>query len=161
MLRFEKLTVKAQEAVEGAIAAARDRSNQAIDVEHLILGLLKVEDSITTPLVEKLGVNLGVFRGQIEALVDAKPKVRGESVQPFVSPRLGKLVTNAEKEAAALKDEFTSTEHLILAAVEDTDPALKKIFSQYGLSKNSILNVLKDIRGAHRVVDQNPEGKYQ
>ncbi len=161
MLRFEKLTVKAQEAAEAAVNAARQNGNQQIDVEHLLQGLLAVEDSITVPIIQKLGASAAAFRQDIEDQIAGKPRVQGESAQPYLASRLNAVFDTSEKEAAALKDEFISTEHLLLAAVEEADPKLKSLFNKHNLKRNAILNALKDIRGAHRVMDQNPEGKYQ
>ncbi|MFN0117726.1 MAG: ATP-dependent chaperone ClpB [Elusimicrobiota bacterium] len=161
MLRFDKLTMKAQEAVEQAIQLAKNNSQQQVEVEHLLLGLLKVEDSITIPLLQKIGVNTTSLKTDLTSIIEAKPKVQGGNAQEYFSGRLNQLFTKAQNEALNLKDEFISTEHLLLAALEDTDNQLLSVFRKNAVKKDQILLALKEIRGAQRVTDQNPEDKYQ
>jgi ATP-dependent Clp protease ATP-binding subunit ClpB len=161
MIRFDKLTLKAQEAVESAISLARNKSHQQIDVEHLFSSLLSVEGSLALPLLEKLGVHVNTLKSDLEKLLDAKPKVQGGNAQEYPSNRLNRILDKSFTEASNLKDEFVSIEHLFLSITEDQDPQLKSLLSKNGISKDKLLSVLKNIRGVHRVTDQNPEDKFQ
>ncbi|HNV85565.1 MAG TPA: ATP-dependent chaperone ClpB [Candidatus Omnitrophota bacterium] len=160
MIRFEKMTLKAQEAVEKALSLAREEGHQEVDAEHLLLALLSLEESIAIPVFQKLGVNGAAFESDLRALLAVKPKVGGAS-QQYLSERFRKILDTAFKEAETLKDEYASVEHLLLAVVQDGDEKLQKLFRKHGLKKDSLLKILKEVRGAHRVTDQNPEGKYQ
>lgn len=160
MLRFDKMTTKVQEALETAVGIARDHGNQEVDVEHLLLALLSIDDSVATELLKKLGVSIPTLRHEIEKLVDEKPRVEG-AIQEYLSERLRKVFDVAFREAEALKDEYVSVDHLLLAMVQDQTGALGNLFKKYHLTKDAILKILKDIRGNQRVTDQNPEQKYQ
>ncbi len=158
MARFDKLTLKASEAVQSAQDLAAKRHNQNIEVEHLLLALLEQPGGIVLPLIKKLGADPGGIIADIEQSLDRLPKVEG-LVQTYLSPRLGKLFERAEQEAERLKDEYVSTEHLLIAA--DIDGAARDILSRHGVTRDGIFTALVDIRGSQRVTDQNPEDKYQ
>jgi ATP-dependent Clp protease ATP-binding subunit ClpB len=160
MLRFDKMTAKVQEALEMAVGIARDNANQEVDVEHLILALLSIEDSVASDMLRKLGVPVSSFREDIEKLISEKPKVQG-ATQEFLSERLRKVFDVAFREAESLKDEYVSVDHLLLAIVQDPSGELAEVLQKYKLGKDSILKILKDIRGSQRVTDQHPEQKYQ
>lgn len=160
-MRFDKMTIKAQEAVEGAVSLARQSSHQQIEPEHLALSLVNAPDGIIIPLLQKVGINVTGLRSDIEGLIAQKPQVQGSSVQEYMSQTLNRVLDAAFKEAATLKDDYVSTEHLLLALIDKSGDVLKNIFSRHNLNKNVLLNALKEIRGVHRVVDQNPEDKYQ
>src|SRR5262245_55427505 len=121
MFRFDKLTVKAQEAVEAAAAEARRRSHQQIDPEHLLFALPGAEEGVVSPLVSKLGGRINDLRTGAQSLLDGKPEVRGDNVQQFISQRLNGVFDGAAREADALKDSYVSTEHLLLALAADND----------------------------------------
>ena len=161
MFRFDKLTVKAQEAVEAAAAEARRRSHQQIEPEHLLLALVSAEEGVIEPLVSKLGGRTADIRSAVESLLDARPKIQGSNVQEQASRRLTAVFDTSAREAEALKDAYVSTEHLLLAISEEADDKLKTLLLRNGISRNAILSALKDIRGSQRVTDQNPEDKYQ
>jgi ATP-dependent Clp protease ATP-binding subunit ClpB len=159
-MRFEKMTTKLQESVEEAIRLAKENLNQEVDVEHLLLALLRTDESVTVPLLQKLGVPVERMGEDLLALIGKKPKVRGDS-QEFFSARARRVFDAAEKEAAGLKDDYISTEHVLMAILRDSDEKLRSCLEKYRLSDDSILPVLKEIRGVHRVSDPNPEQKYQ
>jgi ATP-dependent Clp protease ATP-binding subunit ClpB len=159
MARFDKLTLKAQEAVQAAQDIAAKFHHQQIDVEHLLIALLDQNEGVVLPLLKKLGTDPGRMRSDIQDALNRVPKVEG-LVQTYLSPRLGKLFEGAEKEAERLKDEYISTEHLLIAASE-IDGASREILSRHGVTRDKIFTVLVDIRGTQRVTDQNPEDKYQ
>ncbi|MBI4549600.1 MAG: ATP-dependent chaperone ClpB [Candidatus Omnitrophica bacterium] len=152
MLRFDKLTTKAQECVERAMRSAQDRSHPEVETEHLLAALLSAEQSLALELLRKTGCDVSRLQhGVVEAL-GAKPRVEG-AAQQYLSARLRRVLDQAFKEAETLKDEYVSVEHLLLALAED--------FSQYGLSREALLRALKEVRGPHRVADPDPEQKYQ
>jgi len=161
MFRFEKLTVKAREAVEAAAAHARSRSHQQIEPEHLLLALVSAEEGVIAPLVSKLGGNTADIQSSVETLLDARPRVEGAGVQEQASRRLTQVFDASAREADTLKDSYVSTEHLLLAIAADSDDKLKTVLRRNGVSRDAILSALKDIRGSQRVTDQNPEDKYQ
>jgi ATP-dependent Clp protease ATP-binding subunit ClpB len=159
MARFDKLTLKASEAVQSAQELAAKSHHQNIEVEHLLLSLLEQSGGIVLPLIKKLGADPGGIIADIKHSLDRFPKVEG-LVQTYLSPRLGKLFERAEQEAERLKDEYVSAEHLLIAAA-DGDGAARDILSRHGVTRDGIFTVLVDIRGSQRVTDQNPEDKYQ
>ena len=159
MARFDKLTLKAQEAVQAAQDLAARNHHQQVEVEHLLLALLGQTDGVVLPLIKKLGADADGLHDDIEDALKRLPRVEG-LVQTYLSPRLGRLFERAEDEAERLKDEYISTEHLLIAA-SDIDGAAREILSRHGITKDRIFAVLVDIRGTQRVTDQNPEDKYQ
>ncbi len=159
MARFDKLTLKAADAVQAAQDGAAKRHHQQIEVEHLLFSLLEQTDGVVLPLLRKLGADPGRIKADIEEALNRLPKIEG-LVQTYLSPRLGQLFERAEQEAERLKDEYVSTEHLLIAAAEGDGPA-RDILARHGVTKDKIFTVLVDIRGSQRVTDQNPEDKYQ
>jgi ATP-dependent Clp protease ATP-binding subunit ClpB len=161
MLNFNKMTQKVQEAIEGALKIARSNLNQEVDIEHLLLSLLELKDSIVIDIFEKLGVDIQVFKREIESIISAKPQIEGRGIQERLSPELIGLLDAGAKESEFLQDEYLSVEHLLLAMVEVKQMQVSDIFSRHHITREAILNVLKDIRGEQKVTDQNPENKYQ
>ncbi len=159
MARFDKFTLKSQEAVQAAQDSAGKRHHQQMEPEHLLMALLDQQEGVVVPLLKKLGADPGRIRAGVEEALNRVPKVEG-LVQTYLSPRLGKLFDRAEQEAERLKDEYISTEHLLVGAAEG-DGAARDILKQQGVTKDRIFAVLVDIRGSQRVTDQNPEDKYQ
>ncbi|MBP7055227.1 MAG: ATP-dependent chaperone ClpB [Candidatus Omnitrophica bacterium] len=161
-MRFEKMTIKAQEAVGNAIDIAKKKHNQEVDIEHLLLAIITVDDSVAAEALNKLGVNIPAFKKEIEDLIAAKPTVQGSGMQEHFSNGLRGVFDQAFTDAEALQDEYVSVEHLLLAiSAHKKNDQLGGVLKRYGIRPDSILKVLKDIRGSHRVTDQNPEGKYQ
>lgn len=159
MARYDKFTLKSQEALQAAQDAAGRRRNQQIETEHLLLALLAQQDGVVQPILKKLGADPQMVKTDIEAALDRLPKVEG-LVQHYLSPRLAKVFEKAEEEAERLKDEYISTEHLLIA-ISEGDGAARDILSRHGITKDKIFTVLVDIRGSQRVTDPNPEDKYQ
>ena len=159
-MRLDKLTTKSQEALQQAQGLADKRNHQAIDVEHLLFALMGQKEGVVLALLQKLGVSLGRVAERLQQALDRMPQVTGASGQTYITPRLKKVIESAESEAEALKDEYVSTEHLLLAMVQDSGEA-GKILKDLGASRDKILSALVGIRGAQRITDPNPEEKYQ
>ncbi|GHV93707.1 chaperone protein ClpB [Spirochaetia bacterium] len=157
---YEKLTIKAQEALNAASGIAQKEDHSQVETEHLLLALLRQEDGIVRPIIERIAGDVGRVTAEVEALVGGTPKVYGEAAQLFFSAAASKVLAKAEAEAAALKDEFVSTEH-ILIAIAASEGKSADILKKAGVTKNAILGALKQVRGNTRVTDQNPEEKYQ
>jgi ATP-dependent Clp protease ATP-binding subunit ClpB len=159
-MKIDNLTIKAQEGLEAAQSLAHRYNHSTIDVEHLVSALLAEEDGVIRPLLQKLGVSPEGLQNQFQKLLEAKPKIYGDSAQVYLSPQLNKLLVRAEEEANKLKDEYVSTEHLLLASL-NVESEARSILKKAGLSPEAILKTLKEIRGNQKVTDQNPEDKYQ
>ncbi|TAJ75722.1 AAA family ATPase, partial [bacterium] len=160
-MRFDKLTIKSQEALQHAQALAEKRNHQAIDVEHLLMALLGQKEGVVLSLLQKLGIPVDSLFDRLQKVLDRMPQVTGATAgQTFITPRLRKLIEGAEGAAEGLKDEYVSTEHLLLSMVDD-DGGAGRLLRESGATKDQILKALVDIRGAQRITDPNPEEKYQ
>jgi len=157
--RFDKLTIKAQEAVQAAQSLAAEKGHADMDPLHLLAALAGETDGVARPILEKIGVNVGQLSRMVEAELDRRPKVSGGS-QPQPNRQLTAVLEGAVKESAAMKDEFVSVEHLLLALTK-TDSQAKRLLELNGVRDKDILEALKSVRGSARVTDQNPEGQYQ
>jgi len=160
-MRFDRFTYKAQEAIEEAIAIARAQANQRLEPAHLLLALLKQKDGITRLIFEKIGAPINLLQKSVDAIVAAKPKVETEKVEVYLSDELNRLFKIADREVSFLKDEYVSTEHLLLALCDSGEREIRALFEKYGITRDAILSVLRDIRGTQRVTDQNAEEKYR
>jgi len=160
-MRLDKLTIKSQEALQHAQALAERRNHQSIDVEHLLFALLGQKEGVVLSLLQKLGVPATPLLERAQRALDRLPQVTGAAAgQTYIAPRLKKLIETAEAAAEGLKDEYVSTEHLLMAMVED-DGEAGRALRELGVSKDRILKALVEIRGAQRITDPNPEEKYQ
>ncbi|MEK6577216.1 MAG: Clp protease N-terminal domain-containing protein, partial [Nitrospirota bacterium] len=161
-MRLDRLTIKAQEAVQDAQKISEQHQNQYVDVEHLVLALINKEDGVIVPVLKKLGADINSLKAGIEGEIRRFPQVTttGSNGQIYISPRLKDLFNRAEKEAERLKDEYVSTEHLMLSSIEE-DGVAANLFKGHGITKERALTALASIRGSQRVIDQNPEEKYQ
>ena len=158
---FSKFTLKAQQALKAAQDLASEHNQQEIAPAHLLLVLLDQEEGLTRPILQKLSVDPGEVKSRALEVVSKIPKVYGAGPQSaYLSPLLNKILNTAWDEAKKLKDEYLSVEHLLLAMSESDSPS-GKILRELGVTRDSILQVLVDIRGSQRVVDQNPEEKYE
>ncbi|MCL5961217.1 MAG: AAA family ATPase, partial [Chloroflexi bacterium] len=158
---INKLTEKAQEAVLAAEKIAKRENHSQIDVEHLLLALLEQADGVGSEIIRKLGADPAAVKGRVAEEVDRLPKVYGAG-QVYLSPRLGRVFDVADQERERLKDEYVSTDHLLVAIADDQDKgAAQRILREYNITKDRIYQVLASIRGSQRVTDQNPEAKYQ
>jgi ATP-dependent Clp protease ATP-binding subunit ClpB len=152
-MRPEKFTEKVQEALQSAAQTTEEMGQQAIEPEHLLLALARQSDGIARPILEGAGVSLPGLEARLVSELERLPRVSGG--RTFLSTALNRVLEQADREAAALKDEYISTEHLLLALAER--PAMKET----GVSHDTLLRALRGVRGNQRVTDQNPESKYQ
>src|SRR5262249_48110026 len=157
--RFDKLTVKAQEAVQAAQALADREGHQQIEPEHLLLALVEQEDGVVGALLAKLGARPEAIRRDVQAEIRRLPKVSGASGEDM-GPRLKAVFDAAWAEMERLKDDYCSTEHLLVAIAQEADGAAGRILRQAGVTKDGLYRALVDVRGSQRVTDQSPEAKY-
>jgi ATP-dependent Clp protease ATP-binding subunit ClpB len=156
----EKLTQKSQEALQAAQGIARQYSHQEMDGEHLLLALIGQPESLIPDLLERLGVPAARLKPDLEAELARRHKVQGGS-DPYAGSDFRKALEAAQTEATKLKDDYVSTEHLLLGLLDAPSPSLKKIFTKHGLKRDAVLSALADLRGNQRVTDENPEAKFQ
>ncbi len=154
-MRLDRFTEKAQEALQGAVQEAQERGQQAVEPEHLLLALLRQEGGIARPLLESAGASPVAIEPALVSRIEALPRVSGGGEQPYVSNALRQALERAQAEAEKLKDDYVSTEHILLALADH--PVLKEA----GITRDALLQALRKVRGSHRVTDQNPESKYQ
>jgi ATP-dependent Clp protease ATP-binding subunit ClpB len=160
MLNFDKLTVKAQQALQAAQEMGGREGQQQIEPLHLLWALLAQGDGVVPPLLEKLGVSPTTLESEVEKQIARLPKVSGVS-QQYLAPATNKILETAFNEAQRLKDEYVSTEHILLAiSATEKDPAGQALI-RAGASHEAILQAMATIRGSHRVTSQNPESTYR
>jgi ATP-dependent Clp protease ATP-binding subunit ClpB len=161
-MNIDKFTLKVQEALQEAKSIAEQKHHQQIDVEHLLLALLGQKEGIVIPILQKLGANTDLIVSQLENDLNRIPQVTGRGVgQVYLSSRLNEIFNIAGKEAERLADEYLSTEHLLIAIADEKQGTSFQTLQRNGVTKDAIFRVLQEIRGPHRVTDQNPEEKYQ
>ena len=161
-MNLQKLTVKSQEAIQNAQEIASSYGNQTIEPEHLLAALVQDAEGTVPPILQKCGANLQYVKIKLNELLDRLPKVSGAAIgNQGMSQQLGRALERAQAHARDLKDDFVSTEHLLLALVDTQETGAGTLLRDQGVSKDAVLNVLKEIRGNQRVTDQNPEDKYQ
>ena len=159
-MRYDRMTIKLQEALQEASSFAHQYNHQLLESEHLLLALIRQDEGVVPPLLDRLGVNRKTLEVNLQRSLDSKPKVYGEGMELRMSADLGRLLTRAEKEASDLKDEYTSGEHVLLAALSE-EGKLADLLKKAGITRDGILKALKAIRGNNRITDPNPENKYQ
>ena len=159
-MAVDKPTVRASEALAGAQTLAETRGNQLVEPEHLLLSLLDQPEGVVQPIVERAGADPRALRAGAQAAVEARPSVSGANVTVEFAPAFRAVVRRAGEEAATLQDEYISTEHLLLALVEDGGTA-RQVLLDAGVTRESLMNALRQVRGSARVTDPNPEDKYQ
>jgi len=158
---FNKLTVKAQEIVQTAIEIAQNYSNQVLEPEHLLAALIQEKGNIAETIMQKTGGNVNAIKLKVNELLEALPKVSGAGIgNQQMSNNMAKLFDAAAVEARNLKDEFISTEHLLLALSQNEGKA-GQLLRDNGISHDEILIALKDVRGTQKITSQNPEDTYQ
>jgi ATP-dependent Clp protease ATP-binding subunit ClpB len=156
----EKLTQKSQEALSEAQRLAREYSHQEIDGEHLALALISQTDSLIPDLLERLGVPVAKLKPDLEAELARRHRVEGAG-DAYAGSDLKKALDAAQSEAVKLKDDYVSTEHLLLGLMDSGGSSLKKVFAKHGLKRDAVLKALAELRGNQRVTDENPEAKFQ
>jgi ATP-dependent Clp protease ATP-binding subunit ClpB len=159
-MQLDRLTTKSQEALQEAQRIAQAHSHQQLDGEHLMLAMISQTDSLIPDLLEKVGVPGSKLKPDLERELARGHKVQG-TTDVFMSEGMKKALNAAESEAQKLKDDYISTEHLLLGLIDEADTSLKKIFQTHGLKRDQVLHALADLRGNQRVTDQNPEDKFQ
>src|SRR5438094_9769969 len=162
MIRFDRLTIKAQEALAEAQKLAEKAGHQQLDVEHRALALVLQREGLTQSLLNTLGADPAVRAGELELEIKKTPQVAGPGATGVagIAPRLRDVFAAAEQEAERFKDEYLSTEHLLLA-ITDAGGSAAGVFKRHGVTKDRLYSALTAIRGTQRVTDQEPEEKYQ
>ena len=158
-MRLDKFTLRAQEAIQAAIEMAERNQNQQVEPEHLLAAMLEQPEGIVRPILGKLGVNVQVVLNDVQAAIARFPRVEGG--QQYFSPRLSQVFTATQKQADKMQDEFNSTEHLLLAIVDEKDGEAGKVLRQHGIKRDDLLKVIEQMRGGSRITDQNAEQNYQ
>ena len=159
-MRFDKLTIKSQEALQEAQTQCSSRGHQSLEASHLLAALLGQPEGSTVPVLQKLGVSIDGLGGEVEHLLEQLPKVTG-GAQPQMSAGLNRILTAAFAEAETLKDEYVSTEHLLLSMAKDESDPVGRVLRKAGASYDGVLESLSAIRGNQRITDPDPESKYQ
>ena len=162
MISFDNFTIRAQESLRRAQELAAESLNPELKSGHLLKAMLSDEKNTAVAIFSKLGISLQELNESIEGVLSKLPKATGGGIgEPQLSKELDGIINSALEESKALKDEYISNEHLIIAMAESNSSSVKSELNRLGITKESILSVLKDIRGSQRVTDQNPEDKYQ
>jgi ATP-dependent Clp protease ATP-binding subunit ClpB len=159
-MRIDRFTQRMQEALQSSQSLAADKNHSEFDNEHFLIALLDQPEGIATPLFEKMGVNLGLLRGRLTAAVATRATVHGTNAQTNPSAELIAILRQAEKEMAALKDEYVSAEHYLLA-LAGSGVSAGRMLKELGVDRARVMSSLQQVRGSQRVTDQNPEDKYQ
>ncbi|MBU1052423.1 MAG: ATP-dependent chaperone ClpB [Proteobacteria bacterium] len=159
-MRFDKFTIKSQEAIGNAQSLASKKNNQQIEPEHMLSAMLSEREGIARAVFNKLGASPDSVAKEVESSIERLPKVRGAG-EVSISQRLKNVLDSAFAEADKMKDEYVSTEHVLLAISDERDGEASKILKHYNITRDSILKVLVDVRGNQRITDPNPEEKYQ
>ena len=157
-MNISKFTQKSLQAVQDLEKTAYDFGNQEIEQEHLLYNLLHQDDSLILKMIEKMEINKEHFLNRVETALNDRVKVSGG--QPYIGQYLNKALINAEDEAKAMGDEYVSVEHLFLAMLKNPSPSMKKLFQEYGITRERFLQALSTVRGNQRVTTDNPEATY-
>ncbi|MCC7437292.1 MAG: AAA family ATPase [Armatimonadetes bacterium] len=161
-MNLQKLTLKSQQALQTAQEIAGSYSNQQIEPIHILAAMLQDSAGIVPPMLMKIGANLNYLKIKVNESIESLPKVSGAGLgSQYISQYTGRMLESALKEATSMGDEYVSTEHLLIAISEDKTSPAGSLLRDQGVTKNSINKALKEIRGSQKVVDQNPEDKYQ
>jgi ATP-dependent Clp protease ATP-binding subunit ClpB len=161
-MRLDKLTLRAQETVQVSQQTAEKMGHQQIEPEHLLSAILGLQEGAIPPLLAKIGVNQAQLKRQADATLEKMPMVSGTGYgQAYISPRTKSVLDQAFKEAEQMKDEYVSLEHILIAMSEEKGGEAGRVLASFGISRDTVLAALVDIRGGQRITDQNPEDKYQ
>src|SRR5437667_3586237 len=158
--RFDKFTVRAQEALQGTQEIAGRYGHQQLEPTHLLLALIQQPEGTVSAILARLGVQAATLAQEAEKLLDGLPKVVG-ATEHYLSPALKEVLDRAATETEPFKDEFVSTEHLFLSLAKESRDAAGRLLARFGVTHDAILKALVAVRGSHRVTDRNPEAKYQ
>ena len=157
-MNISKFTQKSIQAVNELEKLAYEYGNQEIEQEHLLMSLLRQEDSLILKLVAKMGIDQNLFLNGVEQALNKRVKVSGG--QPYIGQYLNKVLISAEDVAKQMGDEYVSVEHLFLAMLNDPSPSVKELFREYGITRDRFLQALSSVRGNQRVTSDNPEATY-
>jgi ATP-dependent Clp protease ATP-binding subunit ClpB len=160
-IKWDKFTVKSQEALQVAQGSAAENGNPEVLPVHLMAALLEDKEGVVRPVLEKVGVSVPQLLGTVDAAIAKLPKVQGAAQQPGLSAALTKALDGAFKEAENFKDDYVSTEHLLLSLAKQKNDPVQLALAAEGADYAAILKALQAVRGSQRVTDQNPEGKFQ
>jgi len=159
-MRLDKFTLKGQEAIETAVANAEQAQHQQVEPEHVLASLIEQAEGLTRPVLAKIGANAQAILDEAQAAIAKLPKVSGAG-QQYISPRLNAIFSQAKKEADRLKDEYVSTEHLLLAIADEKGGEAGRILRSHGVNRESLKKVIEQMRGGTRITNQNAEESYQ
>ncbi len=159
-MKWDKFTIMSQQAIEAAQSKAQELGHPEIRPEHLLWAFLSQEENIVLSILSKVGASTARVREGVERVVQGLPKVSGGG-EPGLSAGLNQILTDGEKEADKLKDDYVSTEHLLLALLKDKSQPAGRILAENGVTESAVLQALRSIRGNQRITDPQPEGKYQ
>jgi len=159
-IRFDKFTLKTQEAIQRSVEMAMETGHQQIEIEHLTYALLKLEGGLISDFLNRFSVSVNELLKKLEAELEKKPGVEGGQ-KPFLSSLVNKVLNESQKIASQMKDEYVSQEHVFLALFKERETLLSQELKRYGVREEDILNILKQIRGGQKVDSMNPEDKYQ
>jgi ATP-dependent Clp protease ATP-binding subunit ClpB len=158
-MRFDRFTIRGQEAVQEAIGIAEKNQNQQVEPEHLLASMLEQKEGTVRPVLGKIGANASTILNDVQAAIARFSKVSGG--QQYFSSRFNTITQNAQKEAEAMQDEYVSTEHLLLVIAEEKEGDAGRILRSNGITKEDVLKVVEDMRGGSRITDQNAEENFQ
>jgi len=158
-MRFDRFTIRGQEAVQEAIGVAEKNQNQQVEPEHLIVSMLEQKEGTVKPILGKIGANANTILKDVQAAIARFPTVTGG--QQYFSSRFNTVTQNAQKEAEAMQDEYVSTEHLLLAIAEEKEGDAGRILRSNGITKEDVKKVVEEMRGGSRITEQNAEENFQ
>jgi ATP-dependent Clp protease ATP-binding subunit ClpB len=161
IMRLDKFTQRAQEAILAAQELAEGHNHSQIEPEHLLLALIQQADGVVPEILQQVGADPQSVRTQLEADLARRPKVHGSNQQPGLSGTLNRVLQEAQGEAGTMRDDFVSTEHLLLALLSGSGGGAAKLLGRLGITRDRVLSALTAIRGSQRVTSQNPEGTYK
>ena len=159
-MKQERFTEQAQEAIASSQELVRQYKHSQWDVEHILLALLLQQKGLVGEILKELSVDTEAVRNEVDAALQRTPKISHETEQIYATPRIAQLIKTAEDESNRFKDEFISTEHLLIAMIEDKGEA-GDILRRFGIDQEKVYNALRKLRGGHRVTDARAESKYR
>src|SRR5215203_4624428 len=160
-MQADRFTIKSQEALQAAIAVAAARQHTEVQPEHLLVALLEQPESVVGPVLRKLGARPETVRAEANEALEKLPTITAGAKEPGTSRELMDVLRVAEREAGKLRDEYISTEHILLAFTASQGGEVARILASNGVNHKNALEAIEQVRGPHRVTDQSPEDKYQ
>ncbi len=158
-MRFDRFTIRGQEAVQNAIGVAEKNQNQQVEPEHLLVAMFEQEQGVVSAILGKVGANRQVIATDLDAAIAKMPKVQGG--QQYFSPRINKIFDEAQKEAEQMEDEYISTEHLLLTVADEKDGDAGRILRSNGVKVDEVRKAIEEMRGGSKITDQNAEDNFQ